>query len=288
MMGDDEIPPFFVAGDRYYNGFTVREVSSLPHDDLSSFDPIIGVTSEQIAAAKAEVDAATSNGRSIMDECFRDYLLARPAQAEINGVSSPWFLEEVTAERQADADLEWQSLRTFGAEMQPLLRPLMTEGPDPNRCDVSGALLPTRYWECWAAPEIVVTDEMTDAAVVAYKAWIAQADPGSFVRDASALIYRAMAAVAPVDLYRADERRIDALTEQRNAWTQIAMRQRVRITAIEAEQAVLRAQLAALTGADPKPADLPDPPRRPDGTLIPQAKPWSPPKPVGDTRRIGG
>lgn len=34
--------------------------------------------------------------------------------------------------------------------------------------------------------------------------------------------------------------------------------------------------------------DLPDPPRRPDGTLAPQGKPWAPPKPVGDARRVGG
>lgn len=51
--------------------------------------------------------------------------------------------------------------------------------------------------------------------------------------------------------------------------------------------AELRVQLAAFT-AGPVPADLPDPPRRPDGTLQPQAKPWTPPKPMGDGRRIGG
>lgn len=36
-------------------------------------------------------------------------------------------------------------------------------------------------------------------------------------------------------------------------------------------------------------SDLPDPPRRPDGTLVPQPKPWGPPPKVGgDPRRIGG
>lgn len=35
-------------------------------------------------------------------------------------------------------------------------------------------------------------------------------------------------------------------------------------------------------------SDLPDLPRRPDGTLAPQPKPWGAPKPNGDPRRIGG
>ena len=34
--------------------------------------------------------------------------------------------------------------------------------------------------------------------------------------------------------------------------------------------------------------DLPDPPRRPDGTLAPAPRPWSAPKPGGDLRRVGG
>lgn len=36
------------------------------------------------------------------------------------------------------------------------------------------------------------------------------------------------------------------------------------------------------------PVDIPDPPRRSDGTLAPQGKPWTPPKPAGDPRRVGG
>lgn len=47
----------------------------------------------------------------------------------------------------------------------------------------------------------------------------------------------------------------------------------------------LRAQ--AFT-ADPTPADLPDPPRRPDGTLAPQTKPLKLPTDNTDRRRIGG
>ena len=61
-----------------------------------------------------------------------------------------------------------------------------------------------------------------------------------------------------------------------------------RIAALEAENAALRAHLAALTGAAPAPTDLPDPPRRPDGTLAPEPKPWSPPRETGDRRIIGG
>jgi hypothetical protein len=42
------------------------------------------------------------------------------------------------------------------------------------------------------------------------------------------------------------------------------------------------------TFAPQKPADPPDPPRRADGTLAPQTRPWAPPNPAGDPRRIGG
>jgi hypothetical protein len=66
---------------------------------------------------------------------------------------------------------------------------------------------------------------------------------------------------------------------------------RARIAALEAElMAALEAALASLRSAfsDPAPADLPDPPRRPDGTLMPQPKPWTPPKDREPPRRIGG
>lgn len=54
----------------------------------------------------------------------------------------------------------------------------------------------------------------------------------------------------------------------------------------EHERDCLRAQLAAFT--PPAASGLPDPPRRPDGTLAPQPKPWSAPVSDGDRRRIGG
>jgi hypothetical protein len=51
---------------------------------------------------------------------------------------------------------------------------------------------------------------------------------------------------------------------------------------------LLEAKLAALTSVDPTPADLPDPPRRADGTLAPQGKPFPVLKAAGDARRVGG
>jgi hypothetical protein len=56
-----------------------------------------------------------------------------------------------------------------------------------------------------------------------------------------------------------------------------------RIAELEAELASLRSAFS-----DPAPADLPDPPRRPDGTLAPQPKPWTPPKQSEPQRRVGG
>lgn len=61
---------------------------------------------------------------------------------------------------------------------------------------------------------------------------------------------------APVELYRADERKIDALTAQRDARTGIAVRYMERINALEAENLALKAQIAAFTAANvAKPAD---------------------------------
>lgn len=62
------------------------------------------------------------------------------------------------------------------------------------------------------------------------------------------------------------------------------------IAALEAENRALKAalDLSRVTIGDPTPADLPDPPRRPDGTLLPQPKPWIAPKPgATDSRRVG-
>lgn len=46
-------------------------------------------------------------------------------------------------------------------------------------------------------------------------------------------------------------------------------------------------QKTALFG-DPVPSDLPPAPRRPDGTLAPEPKPWAAPRQAGDPRRVGG
>jgi len=92
-----------------------------------------------------------------------------------------------------------------------------------------------------------------------------------------AAIYRAMAAVAPEELYRPEERRIDALVarvaelEAENAELKATTEANVEallkagayIATLGAE---IKAAKAATTFGDPTPADLPAPPRRPDGT----------------------
>lgn len=105
------------------------------------------------------------------------------------------------------------------------------------------------------ATEAPVTDEMAAAGAVANdEAWTPTRMLS--VQDTVARIYRAMAAVAPVELYRADERKIDALTAQRDAWTGIAVRYKEQIVALEAENLALKAQIAAFTAANvAKPAD---------------------------------
>lgn len=59
------------------------------------------------------------------------------------------------------------------------------------------------------------------------------------------------------------------------------------IRAYIAEGRVRELELAAFTGTS-APTDIPDPERRPDGTLKPTPKPWTAPKPDGNPRRIGG
>lgn len=95
--------------------------------------------------------------------------------------------------------------------------------------------------------------------------------------------YRAMAALTPKDMFDASAR------DRAEAWANECMARRIAV--LEAENAALLATIemldkrlgAAAFGA----SDLPDPPRRPDGTLVPQPKPWAPPKDAGVSRRIG-
>lgn len=103
------------------------------------------------------------------------------------------------------------------------------------------------------ATEAPVTDEMVEEG---FSADIPVAGRVRTKREIYSAIYRAMAAGAPVELYRADERKIDALTAQRDAWTGIAVRYKEQIVALEAENLALKAQIAAFTAANvAKPAD---------------------------------
>lgn len=134
-------------------------------------------------------------------------------------------------------------------------------------------------------PEIPVTKEMIEAGARAgfeqYYGSFSDADAAAIWKmdkqewvGRATVIYREMAAVAPKP--PPNQLLIDPLN-----WA-------VCVAELEAENAALRQQLATFVGADSTPADLPDPPRRPDGTLKPQPKPWTPPKDKGDPKRIGG
>lgn len=76
---------------------------------------------------------------------------------------------------------------------------------------------------------------------------------------------------------------------------QTALRYKRDLAVLEAESAELNEEaeehahlIRQLRGLTVVGADLPDPPRRPDGTLAPASKPWTPPKDTGNKRRIGG
>lgn len=142
--------------------------------------------------------------------------------------------------------------------------------------------------------EITVTAEMFDAGQSALRC-------GTEYRDV-ADIYRIMAALAPMTQA---EGQIDCLTVELGALKVESdhMRRELRETIADRDREILmlRAERDAwhkmydvakcgFFGGDPKAvkADLPDLPRRPDGTLVPTAKPWGPPKSAGDPRRIGG
>jgi hypothetical protein len=86
----------------------------------------------------------------------------------------------------------------------------------------------------------------------------------------------------PVPKFNADESNIEWPAE----FTRENHGLVARINTLETENADLRQRLVAFS--DPAPADLPDPPRRPDGTLVPQPKPWTPPKQSEPQRRVGG
>lgn len=144
---------------------------------------------------------------------------------------------------------------------------------------------------------IPVTDEMIAAGKdAARRLGIAKG------HDQLSVVYRAMAALAPMT---DAEGKIDCLTVELGALKVESdhMRRELRETIADRDREILmlRAERDAwhkmydvartgFFGGDPKAvkADLPDLPRRPDGTLVPTAKPWGPPKSAGDPRRIGG
>lgn len=169
-------------------------------------------------------------------------------------------------------------------------------------------------------PEILVTEEMIAAGLALDSAIDAVIDKGRIdPSEYFPAIYRAMAALAPTidpsgmryvpaverDAYasrvasleavvaglvaevRAKSERIEALEAEKIAY-HAAWHRHAQFIRVDRDNA-LRA-LAAFTDPPSRQgsSDLPDPPRRPDGTLAPQPKPWTPPKANGDARRIGG
>lgn len=162
------------------------------------------------------------------------------------------------------------------------------------------------YEECLAmqgpVPEIQVTHEMRAAA----RRVVAGHHPASSLREASeraALIddvYRAMAAVAPGGTkmwaeYLAAMQRVTEMESQRDELVNRLAKAQAENAELKSGNAalcehlnILDGEIAALTGSDPAPVDLPNPPRRADGTLAPPPKPWTPPKDAGGRSLIGG
>ncbi len=140
-----------------------------------------------------------------------------------------------------------------------------------------------------SAPEILVTEEMINAG---RDAWHEHIEEETSAVTTFEVVYRAMAAVAPKQVTREP----DVLQSQVEYWKQRFQGQKAgcetaeeRCVALEAELTALRLQLAAQAPAAFGPAtDTADPPRRPDGTLAPAARPLPTLRPGRDTRRIGG
>lgn len=175
------------------------------------------------------------------------------------------------------APISWKDFATIAGEgAEP--GPGWAYGTDTGGVTVTSRFTPPACPS--AQPEIQVTAEMFDAGQSAMRC-------GAAYRDA-ADIYRAMAALAPtgdllaewnklvrhdlIDRCAEKDLEIAALRTERDGWQKLY------------EDRVNRAQLVSF-GAT---SDTPEPPRRPDGTLAPTAKPWGAPKPSGDPRRIGG
>lgn len=190
------------------------------------------------------------------------------------------------------APISWKDFATIAGEgAEP--GPGWAYGTDTGGVTVTSRFTPPACPS--AQPEIPVTDEMIRAA------------QGAYVGDVNDKLFcnafRAMAALAPpneiaiFDPVRAlNERHPDYgnVLAKYDAQTVCLADKDREILMLRAERdvwqklyndRVSQAQLVSFTGAT---SDMPDPPRRPDGTLVPTAKPWGAPKPSGDPRRIGG
>ena len=159
--------------------------------------------------------------------------------------------------------------------------------------------------------EVPVTEEMIAAVDSEFMSGCCIVDTKTCVE-----IYRAMAALAPVPLVSAAEDRITALEAENAAlkesnkdqtWIigeqaatlavmEVNSRHWAKVNRdLEAENAILKQALdlvrtsaAAKAAAFGPATDTPDPPRRPDGTLAPAARPLPMLKTAEPQRRVGG
>jgi hypothetical protein len=78
-------------------------------------------------------------------------------------------------------------------------------------------------------------------------------------------------------------------------WWEMVRQGAIRIAELESENAVLKQALDYVRLSLPPSSsfvataqDIPEPPRRPDGTLRPEPKPWTAPKDAEPSKRVGG
>lgn len=206
------------------------------------------------------------------------------AQAALHSGPRPSLIVDPAQTEQPTAIPAQRALDSIGLDSQTALQSLIT---------ATGSHV-TLGTPCVAADEIPVTDEMIDAAkgclaIHPYDQWLAT-------------IYRAMAAVAPVEPENAGlwasvaigykqrnvtlEQRIAALEADNEAHIAALVKAGGYIATLGGEISALKAQLA--TFGPITPADLPDPPRRADGTLAPQPRRLPGVAELPPEKRVGG